>query len=160
MKICRFEKSQLINSDIDTVWNFFSNPSNLSKITPKEMNFEILSPSTNETYQGQIITYFVKPIFGIKMRWVTEITSFEKNKMFVDEQRFGPYKFWHHEHFFEVKENGILMKDIIHYALPFNLLIDFIRIIFRINFAKIIVEKKLKHIFAFRENQIIRIFHE
>lgn len=160
MKVYRFEKRQKLNANIKEVWEFFSNPQNLPKITPPEMQFEITSPFIDKTYPGQIITYFVRPLMGIKVAWTTEITQLEEGKMFIDEQRFGPYKFWHHQHFFEQTEEGILMTDIIHYALPFNFLSDFLRFFIRINLANFIVEKKLKHIFEFRKNQISKLFEK
>ena len=94
------QTKQFIKSDIDTVWEFISSPKNLSKITPDYMGFNILSDlSDGKMYPGQIIEYYVTPVAGIKMHWVTEITHVKDKEYFVDEQRFGPYAMWHHKHF-------------------------------------------------------------
>ena len=92
---------QLINSDIATVWEFISTPSNLALITPDFMRFEILNDKSDigKMYPGQIIEYKVSPLKGFRINWVTEITHVIENEYFVDEQRIGPYSFWHHKHF-------------------------------------------------------------
>ena len=51
------------------------------------------------------------PLLNIKMNWVTEITHVNDKLFFVDEQRFGPYKMWHHEHLFLQKDNYVEMTD-------------------------------------------------
>jgi ligand-binding SRPBCC domain-containing protein len=93
-------------------------------------------------YTGQIITYKVSPMFGIKLNWCTEITHVDKGNYFVDEQRFGPYAMWHHEHHLKETPEGILMTDIIHYKLPLGILGDFAKVLF--------VKKKLDGIFEHR----------
>ena len=87
------------------------------------MRFKTTSePVRGEIYPGQIITYKVSPLFGIPLSWMTEITEVVKNELFVDEQKRGPYKLWQHKHYFEQKDSGVLMTDIVHYQLPFSLL--------------------------------------
>ena len=87
---------QKLPISLNTAWDFFSSPLNLSKITPKSMDFIITSDYTAQTkmYAGMIITYKVSPVLGIKMNWVTEITQVSEGKYFIDEQRFGPFAFW------------------------------------------------------------------
>jgi ligand-binding SRPBCC domain-containing protein len=82
------------------------------------MSFEILSGEKEPTFAGQIITYRIRPFLGIPMNWVTEITQAVSGSHFIDEQRFGPYRFWHHLHRFSEKDGGVLMEDVLHYALP------------------------------------------
>ena len=113
MKIFRLEKSINLPITIEECWEFFSNPNNLKVITPKYMGFDILDLEDTKMYAGQIIKYNVSPLFGLNMKWVTEITHVKKNKFFVDEQRFGPYKFWHHKHKFEIIDGGIKAIDIL-----------------------------------------------
>ena len=125
MKIFRLKKSQKIPITTEKAWNFFSNPYNLTKITPHHMNFKFLEGVEDFIYPGQIIKYNVRPVFNIKMSWVTEISHVEQNKFFVDEQRFGPYKFWHHKHIFTELDNGCEITDIIDYGLPFGLVGEF-----------------------------------
>lgn len=119
MKIYKLQKQQFIKAPIQPVWDFFSSPENLAKITPPYMKLRVTSGVLPErTYAGQIITYKVSPILGIPLSWMTEITHVVQNKRFIDEQRFGPYKLWHHQHHFSEQDNGVLMTDIVHYALP------------------------------------------
>ena len=82
--------TQVLDMSIDEAWDFFSNPQNLSEITPKDMGFNITSEISNQMYPGQIISYKVSPVLGIKLNWVTEITHVNNKMFFVDEQRFGP----------------------------------------------------------------------
>jgi ligand-binding SRPBCC domain-containing protein len=132
-------------------WSFLSNPKNLQKITPAEMGFEITSPYTGDkVYEGQIITYKVYPFKGIKSYWVTEITKVKEEEYFIDEQRFGPYKMWHHEHFIEENKDGVLMTDIISYKIPFGF---FGRLI-----EPFLVQKQLKKVFSYREKILNEIF--
>ena len=149
MKIYRFEEETILNCTLTKAWDFFSNPSNLHLITPKELNFKILSEPCNQTYAGQIIHYSVTPIFGIPLQWVTEITHVAKERLFVDEQRFGPYRLWHHQHHFIETNGKVKMHDIVHYALyadPFSRLI-----------AKVIVTPQIKKIFNYRAEKIVEL---
>ena len=105
---------------LDEAWDFFSSPLNLAKITPPEMNFIVTSANSpdRKMYPGMIITYKVSPLWGIKMNWMTEITHVQPLTSFVDEQRRGPYRLWHHQHHFKETPNGIEMTDLVHYQLP------------------------------------------
>lgn len=142
MKLNRQEYQQLLPISLDEAWDFFSRPENLNEITPDDMQFEILTENLPRMYQGQIIQYNVTPFPMIKMGWVTEITHVEDRKMFVDEQRFGPYAFWHHQHIFEEVENGTLMTDILHYRVPLGVVGKLINALF--------IERKVKGIFEYR----------
>ncbi len=152
MKIFTFTASQTISTSIDDAWEFFSNPRNLQIITPPWLNLKITSELTPEMYEGMIITYKVYPLLGLPSNWVTEITNVNKKKFFIDEQRFGPYKLWHHQHKFIETGSGVEMTDIINYALPFD---PFSRV-----FNTILVEKKIKEIFKFREEVIDKRFNK
>lgn len=122
MKVYKIETTQIVNTTIDQCWDFFSTPENLKKITPPHMGFEILGDPPLKMYAGQLIHYNVKPVLGIKMKWLTEITQVKKNEYFIDEQRMGPYKLWHHQHLFKETTKGVEMKDIVHYVLPFGII--------------------------------------
>ncbi len=114
------------------------------------MNFKIIDWDKKKAYPGQIIQYTVSPVFGMKIKWVTEITQVKRNSYFIDEQRFGPYSFWHHKHFIEEIDNGILMDDIIHYKIPFGFIGEILN--------KVYVQNKLNKIFKYRENKLNEIF--
>lgn len=151
MKIYKLERHQHVPITIDQAWDFFSSPKNLKKITPDYLGFEITSDSQLEKmYAGMIITYIVKPLLGIPLRWMTEIKHVDEPNFFVDEQRVGPYKIWHHEHHFKEVEGGVDMQDIIHYAMPFGVLGRIAHGLF--------VKKQLNGIFDYRIKAINKEF--
>ena len=92
----KIETKQLLKTDLESAWDFMSDPRNLAQITPEYMQFKVLGDLDGLMHAGKIIEYHVSPIAGIKMHWVTEITHVQDKVFFVDEQRFGPYQFWHH----------------------------------------------------------------
>ncbi len=118
MYLHRLEKVQVLPLTLDETWEFFSSPQNLDKITPDDLSFEIISILPPKMHAGMLIEYRLK-LFGIlPQSWVTEITQVEDRRFFIDEQRFGPYRLWHHQHHFRSVENGTEMRDILHYRLP------------------------------------------
>ena len=134
---------QKIPVSLDQAWDFFSKPDNLKDITPSNLGFLIKSKHHGATmYPGQIIEYTVKPILGIPLYWMTEITHVKEGAYFVDEQRFGPYTMWHHQHHFTEVKGGVKMEDIVHYKIPLGFLGDIAQII--------LVKKQLEGIFDFR----------
>ena len=135
---------------INKAWDFLSDPGNLKIITPPYMGFQITSDLTNEMYDGQIISYKVSPLLGIKLNWVTEISHVNEPYYFVDEQRFGPYSLWHHKHFLKEIDQGVEMMDIVHYKLPWSIVSN--------NFHSLLVKPKLTQIFAFRSGKLNEIF--
>lgn len=118
MKLFTLETTQRLAIGIEEAWDFFSNPSNLAAITPAELGFQVTSTLPEKMYPGLIISYRITPLMGIGMTWVTEITHVDEPNYFVDEQRFGPYRFWHHQHHFREVDGGIEMRDIVNYAPP------------------------------------------
>lgn len=142
-KLRTFSTEQVLPVERGTAWRFLSEPKNLSRITPEGMGFEILTEPPEKVYPGLIVEYRVRPLFGIPVRWTTEITQVQEPDYFIDEQRFGPYAFWHHQHFLEPVEGGVLMKDLIHYRMPFGPLGDLVH--------PLLVGPKLKEIFSTRE---------
>jgi ligand-binding SRPBCC domain-containing protein len=148
----RLERVQRLPIDLETAWDFFSSPKNLSKITPSYMGFNIKSELKNEKmYPGLIITYIVKPVLGIPLTWVTEITEISEGKYFIDEQRVGPYKIWHHEHHFREIEGGVEMRDLLYYRLPFGFLGKIVNALF--------VGKKVNAIFDYRTEVLEKMFN-
>lgn len=150
--IFKLSSAQKIPIDINSAWEFISSPSNLKVITPEYMGFDIVSEAEAKMYPGQLIQYIVKPMFGIKTRWVTEITYVIDKEYFVDEQRFGPYDLWHHKHFIYPIEGGVEMIDTVHYKLPFSWIANV--------FHGVLVLPRLKEIFKHREMKLIELFGE
>jgi ligand-binding SRPBCC domain-containing protein len=121
MKIYNLKRTQILPISIVEAWDFFSSPANLSKITPAHMGFKILYISGgSKMYPGQLIHYIVNGLPGIPMNWITEITHVKEMHYFVDEQRFGPYALWHHQHHFKEVEGSVEMTDEVNYAIPFG----------------------------------------
>ncbi len=153
MSFHQLARSQKIPIDLDTAWDFISRPENLKTITPAYMGFDIRTKDLPQVmYPGLIIEYRVRPLAGLPMRWVTEITHVREKTYFVDEQRIGPYRMWHHEHFLEPIEGGVLMKDLVSYAPPMGILGQWAHSLF--------IRRQLEGIFAYREQAIIRAFGE
>ncbi|MFP2997522.1 SRPBCC family protein [Spongiivirga sp. MCCC 1A20706] len=150
MKIYRLHTKQKLPISLDAAWDFLSDPVNLRTITPPHMGFEILSGADRKMFAGQIIQYNVTPMFGIKLKWVTEITHVDNKNYFVDEQRFGPYALWHHKHFLTEIDGGVEMEDIVDYKLPLGFLGRIMH--------GLVVGKQLKNIFKYREQKLIQLF--
>lgn len=150
-KVYSLKTVQQLPVSIDEAWDFFSRPSNLKNITPPELGFVITSKHHGERmYAGQIISYKVKPLLGIPLFWMTEITHVEPGKYFVDEQRYGPYTMWHHQHHFKAIPGGVEMTDIVHYKLPLGVLGDMAN--------TFLVKHELKKIFDFRFQKAEALF--
>jgi len=149
MKVHKLEYKQFINKNIEEVFNFFSNPENLSLITPKKLNFNILTPSPIEMKDGQLIDYTIK-LLGKKIRWRTMITVYEPPNLFIDQQLLGPYSLWHHKHVFKEVKNGVEIIDTIHYVVPFGIIGNIVNYFF--------IHRDLKNIFKYRKEVIEQYF--
>ena len=143
--------TQQLPISLDEAWSFFSNPANLKEITPAHMGFVVTSKHHGEKmYPGQIIRYIVRPVMGIPLKWCTEITHVADKKYFVDEQRFGPYTFWHHQHHFTAVEGGVLMEDILNYKVPLGFLGNIVDALF--------IKNEVKGIFDYRKKILTSMF--
>nr|WP_322625830.1 SRPBCC family protein [uncultured Flavobacterium sp.] len=148
--IYTLHRTQKLPIPVSEAWDFFSAPSNLAVITPDSMGFVTLSGDERKMFAGQVIIYTITPLFGIKLQWVTEITHVQEGAFFVDEQRFGPYAFWHHKHFFKEIDGGTEMEDIIHYKVPMGFLGRLVH--------PFLVKPKLEEIFAYRQKKLVELF--
>jgi ligand-binding SRPBCC domain-containing protein len=151
MKVYTKEYKTFLPLNIEEAWDFFSSPRNLAKITPEHMGFIITSKFNDEKmYPGMLITYKVSPLLGIQMDWCTEITHVIDKKYFVDEQRFGPYAMWHHQHHFKVVDGGVEMTDIVNYAVPMGILGRMMN--------SIMISNEIEKIFSYREKKVAQLF--
>ncbi|MEY4892021.1 MAG: hypothetical protein RIQ34_633 [Bacteroidota bacterium] len=142
---------QFLPVSLSKAWNFFSDPGNLAAITPSGMGFHILSAHRPERmYAGQLIEYRVAPVLGIPLYWMTEITHVVEGKYFIDEQRFGPYTLWHHQHHFRAVDGGVEMTDLIHYKIPLGIIGRVANMLF--------VRQKLNDIFNYRYEKVKELF--
>lgn len=146
----RLVREQFLPLTLDQAWDFFATPKNLNLVTPDDLVFEIVSEVPDKMYEGLIITYRIKPMLNIPLKWVTEITHIRDKAFFVDEQRLGPYNIWHHEHHFKAVEGGVLMTDILHY--------DIGKWIFGWIAGILFVHKKVQEIFDFRYKALEKYF--
>jgi len=151
MAFYQFRRQQLLDTTVETLWNFISSPGNLGKITPKHMQFKIITPDIPEKmYEGMIIAYKIRLMPFVRINWVTEISKVEDYRYFVDEQLIGPYRLWHHEHILEPHEDGVLMTDIVSYSPPFGIIGKFSNSLF--------ISSQLNAIFSYREKVLNQIF--
>lgn len=147
----QFKTEQFLPVDLETAWNFFSSPKNLSVITPPEMDFKILTHLGDDgIYEGMKIDYTVRPLFGIKVHWQTEISKVMNQSYFTDKQNIGPYKIWEHTHSFLKVSNGVQMTDVIDYKLPFGFL--------GLVAHKLVIRNKIESIFMYRKNILEKLF--
>ena len=153
MAVYQLQTKQKIRASIDEVWDFISSPKNLQLITPDYMGFEILGEALpDEMYEGIIIRYTLRPIMGIPLTWVTEISHIRDKEYFVDEQKVGPYALWHHQHQIKQVEDGVEMTDIVTYSPPFGILGKIANALF--------IRRQLKEIFDYREKAVEQYFHK
>lgn len=151
MRIYHKKWKTIVPGEMDEVWEFFSDPANLQRITPGYMKFEIQSDTDGiKMYPGMLILYKVSPLANIPLDWATEIISIQPHEYFIDVQRSGPYALWHHEHRFVQVANGVEMIDILHYAVPFGFLGRLLN--------NVMISSRIDHIFAYRQQAIDEIF--
>ena len=143
---------QTVAKERDILWDFFRKPRNLNKLTPEGVDFKIISGKSDDFYEGKIISYKIKPFKMINLNWVTEISQVKEGSYFIDNQIFGPYKFWHHEHHFKSNSDGTTdIIDKVKYKVPFYILGTLMH--------KMFIKKKLLNIFMFRQRKITDLFN-
>jgi ligand-binding SRPBCC domain-containing protein len=134
---------------IDEVFAFFSDAHNLDVLTPPWLNFRILTPRPIPMRQGTVIDYRID-WHWIPLNWKTEISVWEPPNRFVDRQISGPYRQWAHEHLFEEKDGGTLMRDRVEYAVPGWVLEPLVN--------AWVVGPDIKRIFDYRQQKMIELF--
>ncbi|GIN89306.1 SRPBCC domain-containing protein [Siminovitchia terrae] len=149
MKIYTMENSLTVKTPIEDVWEFFSDPKNLSILTPPKLKLQFMQEPPFSMFKGQRVFYCISPFPGLRLRWEGEIIEVAELERFIDEQRKGPFTYWRHEHLFFRKEEGTEIRDHLQYALPFGL----------IGFAiHPIVNSKMKEMFAYRNEKVKEVF--
>ena len=144
-----FRAEQFVPQPLDEVFKFFSKAENLELLTPKWLNFHILSVAPTPVQKGTLIRYSLRyRIFPIS--WTTEIIEWNPPHRFVDVQLKGPYKLWHHEHRFIAEGSGTRIADEVQYLLPFG--------IFGSIAHALKVKKDVETIFAYRTEAVKRLF--
>lgn len=144
-------REQLLGVGLDEAWRFFSDPANLSRITPPDMGFRIVSGAeVGDIRDGQIIEYRLRPLWNIPARWVTRIEEVRAPVRFVDVQVAGPYRLWRHQHDFFERPDGVLMIDHVDYAAPLGPLGRLLE--------RLLIRRRLDRIFDFREEVLAELF--
>jgi ligand-binding SRPBCC domain-containing protein len=144
------KREQHLPISLQEAWQFFATPANLNKITPPGMDFKLINHLPAKMYEGLFIEYRIKPMLNIPLKWVTEITHIKEPFYFVDEQRTGPYKIWHHEHHFSETKDGVIMTDILHY--------DIGKFFFGWIAGKVFVHRTVYEIFEYRRKTLEELF--
>ena len=152
MKKYKIEFEQFIDLPIKDVFLFFSQPKNLSLITPARLKFNVLTPEPIEMKEGQLIDYTLTIMYIINIRWTTLITMYKEPNVFIDQQLKGPYSLWHHTHTFEEKDEGTLIKDKVIYGVPFGWVGRFLHFIY--------IKYDVNSIFKYRHQILKKIFLE
>jgi len=150
MKLHLIERTQALPVSLEESWQFFASPLNLPKITPPWLNLKVTQKIPEQMFPGMLISYRVRPLFGIPLTWITEITHVDAPNYFVDEQRMGPYRFWQHQHHFRQIPNGVEMTDVVNYALKFGMFGRLVHAIF--------IRNQLENIFDFRKRILEKLF--
>ena len=150
MKLYTLERSQSIRASVNEVWSFFTDPHNLAKLTPPWLELNVPADTPHEVHPGMIIGYRIRALARVSASWITEITHVADRRLFVDEQRFGPYRFWHHQHHFREIDQGVEVRDIVHYSLPLGPLGRLTH--------ELVIKKRLKEIFDYRVSAIRDVF--
>lgn len=143
------QRYQWVDVSLPQVFDFFSSEKNLEKITPPFLNFKVLGKNTESIQEGTLIDYQLK-LYGLPMRWQSQIRNFHPNQSFIDAQVVGPYKKWDHFHGLYPTTRGTLMEDKVVYKIPMGL-------VGRL-FASVLVSSELKKIFNYRQQTIEKIF--
>ena len=147
MKTYWLRKSVWLRQPRAKVFEFFSNPDNLDRLTPAWLSFEILTPTTSQIKQGALLDYRLR-IRGMPIRWQSEIAVWEPPYRFVDRQTKGPYSLWIHEHTFEERDNGTLVGDNVEYAVPGGRIVQ-----------KFLVAPDIERIFDYRHKILDELFN-
>ena len=132
----------------EQVFAFYCDAANLGRITPPELDFELLTPLPIVMARGTLIDYRLQ-LFGVLFRWTTEIGEWSPPDGFVDRQKAGPYRSWVHRHTFSVTaDGGTLIADEVRFRLPLLPIGEA---------AYPLVRPELERIFAYRQQAIREI---
>jgi ligand-binding SRPBCC domain-containing protein len=148
----QLKRIQRLPVSLDVAWDFFSSPKNLPKIKPPWLDFSIVSDVPESMRKGDVMTYRIRPLLGVPMTWVSEITRVDKPFLFIDEQRSGPYRFWRHQHQFKFIDSSVEMTDIVYYALKFGFLSNIIQ--------AFVIKRRIEDIFNYRRSVLTEIFSQ
>lgn len=137
---------QWLPRPLPEVFAFFADAGNLDALTPDWLRFEILTPRPIGMKVGALIDYRLR-LRGLPIRWQSEISDWSPPHRFVDEQRRGPYRLWHHTHTFAERDGGTVVSDVVRYDVPGGTLVN-----------TLFVKRDLQKIFAYRQHKLAELF--
>lgn len=147
MKTFSLKKSLWLPQPREKIFDFFSNPHNLDRITPPWLKFKVLSPPSTVIGAGTSLDYRLR-LHGIPIRWRSEISVWQPPDRFVDRQIKGPYSLWVHEHTFSEQTGGTLVGDHVEYSVPGGALVNLL-----------LVAPDLERIFDYRHQVLKEVFN-
>lgn len=151
VRLRRIEQRQFLpRTTLDEAWDFFANPRNLPAVSPPQLGLRVTSSPPTRVYPGLIITYDIEVLRHLHWQWVTEVTQVREGRLLVDEQRFGPFRMWHHEHHLTAHDGGVEVADLVTYALPLGPLGSLAH--------ELVVGPRLTRTFAFRRRVLAQRF--
>ena len=150
MKIYRYRRAQTVPANLSDVWDYFSHPGKVPEVLPKSQKHILKSKLPRFIYTGMLFSFKTKALFGFSRNWTSMVIYENEPNYFIDEQKFGPFKYWHHQHIFTDVYSGVEIEDVIHYAMPFGFLGRIAN--------KLFVAPRLRKIFDYRQKQISKLF--
>jgi ligand-binding SRPBCC domain-containing protein len=141
----RLETRLWLPAPVDRMFAFFADASNLETISPSFLHFRLLTPGV-EMRRGATLDYRLR-LRGVPFRWRTEITAWEPELRFRDEQRRGPYRYWRHSHLFRAERDGTVVEDGVDYDVPGGYAVH-----------QLLVGPDLIRIFTYRQERLRQIF--
>ncbi len=135
----------IVPAPVPQVFGFFADAKNLDRITPPFLRFKVLTPDV-PIGVGARIDYKLR-LRGVPFRWQSEITAWEPNERFRDEQRHGPYRYWRHVHLFRETDDGTQVEDGVEYDVSCGSALH-----------HWFVAPELVRIFRYRQEALARIF--
>lgn len=139
------ERTQVVPAPIDEAFAFFSDTRNLERITPPWLRFRIVD-APDELRAGARLRYRLS-LFGLPIRWRTEIVAWNPPHGFVDVQRRGPFLLWEHTHRLTTVEDGTEIYDHVRYRLFFGALGTLLR--------QLLVRGWVERIFDYRAANVV-----
>ncbi|ADV84943.1 hypothetical protein AciPR4_4198 [Terriglobus saanensis SP1PR4] len=110
------QDSILIRSPIDRVFALSTNV----ELVHQTLGFKPFPASGRVSFGSRV--HWKGWLFGLPQSHHTLITAFDPPHFFQDSQEAGRFAHFHHDHHFTETPEGTLLRDEVHFALPFGAL--------------------------------------
>jgi len=122
-----------VNSDIQICFDL-SRSIDLHKISTVKTNEKAIDGKISGLIGlNEFVTWEAKHL-GVTQRLTSLITEFKEPFYFKDEQIKGVFKSIVHHHYFELKDNVVIMKDVFVFQSPFGILGKLVNVLFLKNY--------------------------